>query len=431
MKQIKKIKNSLLSRQITTAKLGLMTAKDLIKNRDKNSLKETLRGALENNIDKVVDELDVMKGSLMKMGQMLSLFGGSFLPKEVQSFLKKLENKSSYLEWSEISKQIPSHWPDEISIETQPLASASLGQVHLTKIEGSVYCMKIQYKGVRRAIDNDIKTLKYLIKLLGFIPKEIDLNHLFNEIKEMLLKETDYIQEAHNTQEFFQLLSPYPEYIVPRVLDQYSNDIILTTEYLEGVTLHEIEELKLTQDQKDQLGVEFMKLFLLELFIFEKVQTDAHFGNFLIIPGEKPKWGLIDFGATKVPPKKFIKNYQSLILSLKNKDQEKFFETVFSMGYLSRKKDSNQDLFWEYAQIIGSPFQEEVFDWGNTDIADQVFEYIPKLLKSISIGNPPADTFFIDKKLGGVFFVLQQLKAKFNVRKVLEDVIQMQKELPQ
>lgn len=425
MKGLKKIKDSLLSRQIATAKISYKTARDFYKNKNRDSLKDTLKGAFQGNIDEIVQELDIMKGSLMKAGQMLSLFGGAFLPKELSLVLKKLENQSSYLEWNEIKKQLPEKWLSDLNIEHEPLASASLGQVHIVKIDDKVFCMKIQYRGVRKAINNDIRALKLLLRLFNFVPSEIDLKPMFNEIKEMLILETDYEIEAKNTIQFKALLSSEKYFHVPLVLEKYSNDKVLTTEFIRGESLHNIEQLNLSQSDRNLLGKEFMKLFLMEIFIFERVQTDAHFGNYLIITEPELKWGLIDFGATKIPPKEFLASYQNLILSLKNNNREEFLETVHQMGYLSQKKESDLALFWEYAKIIGTPFINDDYHWGETNIADKVFEYIPRLMKSISIGNPPADTIFLDKKLGGVFFILQKLEASFNLNVLIDEVLEM------
>jgi predicted unusual protein kinase regulating ubiquinone biosynthesis (AarF/ABC1/UbiB family) len=427
MKKLKKIKDSFVLRQLATAKLSIKTARDFYKYRKEGSLKETLKGTFQGNIDEIVSELDIMKGSLMKAGQMLSLFGGSFLPEELKQILKKLENQSSYLEWEEIKKQVPRAWLEELDIEHEPLASASLGQVHFVEVGGRVFCMKIQYRGVKNAINNDIRALKFLVNFFRFVPAEIDLKPMFLEIKNMLILETNYSEEARSTIQFKKLLQGEKAFYVPEVLEEYSNEKIITTEFIKGESLHNVEELNLTQEQRNSLGREFMKLFFLEIFVYGQVQTDAHFGNYLIIMEPEPKWGLIDFGATKVPPTKFLENYQKLIIALKDNDKDAFVSIIYEMGYLSKKKDSDLELFWEYAQVIGTAFINKEFDWGKTDLADKVFEYIPKLIKSISIGNPPSDTIFLDKKLGGVFFVLQKLKSKFNPNELLEEVLLLKK----
>ncbi len=394
----------------------------MYKNRDMG-IKDQLKNSIEKYATDIADELNVMKGSFMKAGQMLSLLGGSFLPEEAHKILKSLENKSSFLEWEQIKKQIPKEWLEQLSIETEPLAAASLGQVHLFKDQGQDFAMKIQYRGVRKAIKNDVKALKLFMNALNLLPKEIDLNAVYKEIEEMLTEETDYLHEVRNTEKFEKQLIPFPIFKVPKINHQYSNEDIITTEYLEGHSLHDLDSLGLSQEQRNDLGREFMRLLFLELFVFEEIQTDAHFGNYLLITEPELKWGLLDFGATKVPSKEFIAHYQQLIILLSKKDRDGFIEKLKDMGYISRDKPSDLDLFWEYANIIGAPFYEEVYDWGKTDLSIQIYEFIPKIIKSISVGNPPSDSVFIDRKIAGVYFILQKLKANFDVNKLLNEVI--------
>lgn len=423
MKKINKIKNGFLSRQIGVAKLAYKTGKNLVKSKE-SDLKEKLQDSFESHVEDIVSELDVMKGSLMKAGQMLSTLGGAFLPPQAQAILKKLENNTSYLQWDQIKKEIPENWQKELNISHDAIAAASLGQVHLGEFEGSKYAVKIQYKGVRKAIKNDLRALKLLLRAMNVIPKEIDLKAIYKEIEEMLLKETDYEIEKENTEYFQNQLKDNLNFKVPSVLSDYSNHKIIVTEFIHGHNLHDIADLKLTQDDKNRLGIEFIKLLFQEIFIFEKMQTDAHFGNYLITTNEKnePIWGLIDFGATKSPSKEFINNYKRLLVHLRNKDQEGFIETLKYMGYISQEKESNIDLFWEYALTVGAPFYTEEFDWGNAQIADKILDYIPKIAKSIAIGNPPSDSLFLDKKIAGVYFILQKLEAKFNVSEVFDEV---------
>lgn len=422
MKELKKIKSSFFSRQIGIAKIAIKTGSALYKNRDQD-LKSQLKNSIEQYAVDIVDELGVMKGSFMKAGQMLSLLGGSFLPEEAHKILKTLENKTSFLSWDQIKNQIPKEWLDKLQITQTPLAAASLGQVHMMTFQSQEYAMKIQYRGVGKAIKNDIRALKILLKTLNLIPKEIDLNEIYKEIEMMLTKEIDYKEEVRSTEKFRDYLKDFTYFKVPSINHEFSNDKIVTSEFIQGHSLNDLEALNLTQDQRNLLGREFMRLLFLELFIFEEIQTDAHFGNYILITDPYPRWGLIDFGATKAPPADFIEAYRNLIISLSNKDRDSFIQSLMSMGYLSQNKESNLDLFWDYANVVGAPFYEEFYDWGNSDISNQMYHYIPKIVKSVSIGNPPAHSFFIDKKIAGVYFILQKLKASFNVKELLNEVI--------
>lgn len=422
MKKISKIKDRFISRQFSVAKMAIKMGKDVWANRNED-LKNKLTEGIAPHVELIANELGVMKGSLMKAGQLLSTYGGAFLPKEAQNILKQLENQSFYLDWSQVKDQIPLGIQDRLEIEHTPLAAASLGQVHLAREKGSEQssdlAMKIQYKGVRKAIKNDIKALKLLVKLMNIVPKEIDLKEVYLEIEEMLYHETDYLEEAKSLQTFYDLLSDYPQFVVPKIYPDFCNDKVLTMDFLKGESLRDLDSMSLSQEQRDELGIEFMRLMFLEIFVFEKVQTDVHMGNYILLPNQK--WGLIDFGASKSPPKSFLKKYQKLLIACANLDRKLFFDTLYDMHYLSKNKKTNEDFFWEYATVISAPFQGGIYDWGKSTVADQVMDMIPKLMKEVAVGNPPRHSLFIDRKIGGVFFILQKLGARFDVKKLFSE----------
>ncbi|MBK24755.1 MAG: hypothetical protein CME70_12225 [Halobacteriovorax sp.] len=425
MKSIKKLKTGFFSRQLSMAKIALKTGSSYLMSGDED-LKTKLRSGLEKHLDLVVEELGVMKGSLMKAGQMLSLYAGAFLPPEAQKILKSLENQSSFLDWSVLEKRVPKKWLEELEIEEIPLAAASLGQVHMARKKGAKesFVMKIQYEGVKKAIDNDVKALKMLLNMMDLLPKEIEFKEIFEEIKEMLYLETDYKAEAASTNKFLELIKDYPEYTAPKIIEEYSNDSILSSTFLDGYSPRDSKVKALPQEVRNKLGESFLRLFFLELYTWGVMQTDPHFGNYLIVDIDSdPKWGLIDFGATKTIPEEFRKNYQELIKTCALLDKESYFKTVEKMGYLSKEKQSNTDLLWEYANLIGEPFNNGVYDWGRSSTPDEVFKFAPRLLKEIAIGKPPKDGVFIDRKVGGVFFVLKEIGAKFDAMKVLKEFI--------
>ena len=160
---------------------------------------------LFSQVEILSEELGQLKGSLMKVGQMISVYGEHFLPPEANAILKSLQNQSPPLEWKAIEKVIRKQLsPDALSqfeIDPEPMASASLGQVHRVrrKSDGRWFAMKVQYPGVDRAIDSDIKALRSILSISKIIPKGPNYDDLFKEIQFMLHQEVDYSKELAST----------------------------------------------------------------------------------------------------------------------------------------------------------------------------------------------------------------------------------------
>ena len=164
MKKLSKIKNGFLSRNSGLLKLAVKSGVSILRNSD--APEKVLKSLIGKDVEKFVSDLSHYKGSITKAGQLLSLYGEYYLPSELNTYLRKLQASTHYLEWDVIKEQIPVQYLADLDIAKTPLAAASIGQVHKVKLkeQSQEYVMKIQYKGIDKAIDTDIFFLKLLLK---------------------------------------------------------------------------------------------------------------------------------------------------------------------------------------------------------------------------------------------------------------------------
>jgi predicted unusual protein kinase regulating ubiquinone biosynthesis (AarF/ABC1/UbiB family) len=281
-------------------------------------------------------ELGELKGSVMKAGQMLSVYGEHFLPKEVNLILKQLQFESPPLEWVEmqkiINRNLGKEKAAELEIETESIACASLGQVHRAKIKssGKDIVLKIQYPNLDKAIDSDIRALKNILSLSQLLPKLPALDSVFAEIKAMLKQELDYEQERKELEFFRTALANDDRFVLPEPIPTYSTKKILAMTYLPGTRVDSAEVKNLSQSRRNTLGEAALSLYLDELFIHQAVQTDPHFGNYRIQINSNggDKIVLYDFGAVRRLEKDFIEKYRELLASVFHHDKERFFLTI-------------------------------------------------------------------------------------------------------
>lgn len=414
------------------AKLAYKTGSDYLFSK-KSELNERVSETLTKRAQEITSELSLMKGSLMKAGQMLSMYGEAFLPAEANELLKNLQSNSTYLDWNQLVKVVPKDFLAKLEIQAEPLAAASIGQVHLAKVKEQqvehlnipTMALKIQYPKVKKAIDSDLKALKLMLKSLKLLPRDIDTEPVFEEIRSMLYQETDYLKEIEFYQTYKQLLEEDERFILPKVFQEYSNDSILATEFLDGHRADSEFVQNLPQADRDRLGNEFLDLYFKELFEWGVVQTDAHIGNYLIIEhAGRTKWGLIDFGACKVVAEPFLSNYRKLVKLCYQGKSEDYKQLLIEMGYIPR--DIAPALYaqlWEYAQMIMVPLKVASYDYGGSELPDELMCRMTKIFGQLRVEKIPSEGFFLDRKLGGVFIALKTLRSTVHCQEILENYL--------
>lgn len=437
-KRIRAIKSSPLSRGMALAKVslsaGARAASYAIGNIFSGEEREDrLKKLLAAQASLLADEFGQLKGSLMKVGQLLSTYGEHFLPPEANEFLKSLQNRSPPLEWNEIHRVLIRQLGEEklaqLKIDPEPIASASLGQVHRAQMVsgGPPLAMKIQYPGVDRAIDMDLKALRTVLSIANLLPGNSSrYDEIFREIREMLHREVDYGKELENTQFFREFLKDDVRYRVPEVISEFSTSRVLTTTLQEGFPVDGAEVAGLSQERRNQLGIAALELFFRELFELGIVQTDPHFGNYRvrIDSDSSTQLVLLDFGAIRKFSKTFLKAYQAMVRGAFSKDGDQVRKAALELGFLKPgDPEELQKEFVELCDLIMEPFFNDLYDWGASDLPSRLAKKGTRVILNFRLRLPPREIVFLDRKMGGIFIFLAVLKAKINGREVLAKFI--------
>lgn len=435
-KKISKLKTGLISRSLSLAKLGVSAGINYAATKITNKSTDDY---INTQALYIAKELGQLKGSLMKAGQMLSVYGEHFLPPEANLILKTLQSDSVLVDWPVMQSQLNSEWSaeqlEQFEIQTTPIGSASMGQVYLGlyKKNQKKYAIKIQYPEVSKAIDSDLAALKKILKMSKIIPSSIDTTDIFIEIKQMLYQELNYLHEAQNTKKYSELIKNDPRYKVPEVLNEFCTKKIIVTEYMEGLKADHSLIQSLSQQRRDQLGKNFLELYFKELFDWKFVQTDPHLGNYKI---EIDSYGndkiiLLDFGATKEFDSIFIQNYTKMIKGAVLNNDELFLSGAKGLGFINDVDTA------EYIQVFKSfcyetiePFlssndprninknNSDTFNWKNNDLPKRVLKNAFQF-KNYTLRTPPHDLVFLDRKTAGVFMFLSTLHSQFNARQII------------
>jgi len=249
---------------------------------------------------RVRDELGVLKGAVMKLGQLLSM-QSKVLPEEALRELSDLQMRAPGMHATLARAQFKAalgKYPEDVfrEFDSEPFAAASLGQVHraITR-SGERVAVKIQYPAIRSAIENDFTLLRSATlpgRLSGHLP-----TGLVDEFQKGFLEETDYVQEADNLDFFRKGLSGLTYLTIPRVYREFSTDRVLTMSHIEGEILGDFLKRKPSAAVRDLIGTRLAEMFDTQLHWLKKVHADHHPGNYLFRPDGRI--GLVDFGCVK------------------------------------------------------------------------------------------------------------------------------------
>lgn len=394
----------------------------------------------------LAEQLGELKGSVMKAGQMLSLYGQYFLPEEAVEVLAGLQDDTAPVAWDFVRPMLEAELAPErlaeLDIDTRPIAAASLGQAHRArrKADGADLVVKIQYPGVADAIDSDVRTIARLLWMSKMVPKDLSLEPVVAEVKEMLGREVDYAHEADCTRSFARRLADDARYAVPTVYDDYSSAHVLTTSFEPGVSIRHADVQGLPQAARDALGQSFMALFLRELFDWRMVQTDPHFGNYRTrdLDAACPTLVLLDFGATRSFSPAFVAGYREIVAGAVLGDRDRVLSGAESIGLLNLSwPAATLDAFFELALLIVEPFSvgserkppdHLVDEAGNylfdrTDLPQRVTRQMSRAALSRYFRIPPREIVFLHRRMAGVFIAQTTLRARWNPRDLVLEAL--------
>lgn len=450
-KDLKKIPSHVLSRGMSLLNLTVSTGAryaglkftDLfssVEDREKRLQDFFLEQATE-----LVQELGRLKGSIMKAGQMLSVYGEHFFPPQINQILKSLQSDTPPVVWEEMEQTIRSQLGDEkyakLEIDKEPIAAASMGQVYKARIRetGEVLALKVQYPGMDKAINSDLSSLKTILSVSHLAPKGSDFDEIFREIRMMLHYEVDYVRELEQLQWFQEKLKDDHRFIVPKVYTEFSTKRLLAMSYEEGLPLDHVKIEEISQERRNRISASFMELMFREIFEWRQVQTDPHFGNYKIRLADETDTQdrilLLDFGAVRSFPKRYIEPFAQLIHSALEKDIEDNFHAGLNLGFL-REDDSEKvrDLFaricftaiepfevrFASPQVDGSEEGSDPYKWGETKLLDKLTELAKDALFTFRLRPPPREAIFLDRKMVGTYTILTKLKLRMGPRTLLQ-----------
>jgi len=377
------------------------------------------------NARRVADQLATMRGAAMKVGQILSMDTGDFLPRELADILARLRSDAKYMPPQQLRKAMTDAYGEGwealfYGFENKPLAAASIGQVHKTlSPDGREIVLKVQYPGVATSIDSDVDNIATLLRMSGLLPAELDIKPLLDDAKVQLKDEADYHKEADFLQAFADLLREDERFLVPEVLPELTRPTVLAMTYVSGKPIETIVELP--QDERDRVMTALVDLMFMELFELRMVQTDPNFANYQY-RSSGGEIVLLDFGATRRFKAAFVNNYRKLVKAAMAGDHDKLIAAAERIGYAMGDANSEyRDLVLELFLLALEPLCEDrEYDFAHSDMSARMSQLAEEVTEYRDFWQaPPTDAVYFHRKLGGMFLLASRLKARVNVHQLI------------
>ncbi len=428
MKTLDSIPTGKIERAGKLVKTGVKIGGNYVKYYGKKLINsETAKEELDqDNAEDIYDGLKSLKGSALKVAQMLSMEKNLLPSAYVEKFSLSqfsVPPLSAPLVRKTFKKYL-NKYPEDIfdTFEKDSINAASIGQVHKAKKDGKELAVKIQYPGVAESISSDLAIVKP-IAIRMFNLKGKDSEKYFKEVEKKLVEETNYILELKQSEEITQACADIPNMEFPNYYQGLSSERILTMDWMKGKHLSEFTNTDFDQNLGDKLGQALWNFYMFQIHSLRKVHADPHPGNFLVSANETLI--AIDFGCIKEIPDEFYVPYFELAKEDNINNDEVFMEKLYELEILT-STDSEKELeffkalFKEMLTLFTSPFHQEDFDFGADTFWNKIADLSERYSKDEHIrkmnGNRGSKHFlYMNRTFFGLYNLLHDLKAKVKV----------------
>lgn len=377
----------------------------------------------EENASDIYDSLKELKGSALKVAQMLSM-DKNIMPQQYVEKFSLSQFSVPPLSGALVKKTFRKYFgknPEDIFDEfsAESVNAASIGQVHKAKKDDKTLAVKIQYPGVRESISSDLKLVKPIAMKMFNIRKEGSETY-FQEVEDKLYEETNYHLELQRSQQIADHCSHLTNVVFPNYYPDFSCEKIITMDWMEGEHLSEFTAHKNTQEDLNKIGQTLWDFYMYQLHVLRRVHADPHPGNFLV--SKERKLLVIDFGCIKEIPMDFYLPYFELAKEENLKNPEIFNQKLYELEIL-RHEDSKAEkeffshLFHELLELFTRPFNNHKFDFSDESFFRQMAELGQRYakvsdIKEMNTNRGSKHFIYMNRTFFGLYNMMHDLKAK-------------------
>ena len=399
--------------------------------------KKRLHADAKKAAEAMLKTLGEMKGLPLKLGQMASYIDGIVPPgyeDKFQHALKKLQDKAPPLSPEAAETMVKSELgapPEEVfgSWEREPFAAASIGQVHRAVTKGGdQVAVKVQYPGIDKAIENDLKSISLLEQMMSPVSRKVNAKPTLDEIRKVFTDELDYSREAEMADLFRRINAEDPEVHIPRVHHMLTTRRVLTTDFVPGMGYQEFCATG-SQEARDRAGQIIWRFTFRSMLRYGVLYADPHPGNYRF--QEDGRVTFLDFGCVKQLPPELVAGMKRYMIAAMDSDWHEFDRAcVEVLGY--DPEDESWDLYRSYTMQLLMPLVTKGVWHCSQEGARETVQYLTRGIRQLvkkegevlpqipHVPKMPQEFTFVNRLQWGLSSVLAGLRTRAPFREMSE-----------
>lgn len=334
--------------------------------RDAAWIEHALRATHLRNARRIEHTIVELQGLFIKVGQLISIMT-NFLPEEFRRELEGLQDAVPPRPFADIEARLLEEYgrpPCDVfaKFEELPIASASIGQVHLARLtDGTKVAVKVQYPDIEEVVRRDLATLRRIFRIIGWFVPYQGLDELYREVRAIVMEELDYRAEAENAAAIAANFTGRTDVAFPRVIAPLSTARVLVTHFESGCKITDRAGVKALELDRGQLARQVVEIYCQQIFTDGIYHADPHPGNLIVRPapnGGPPTIVFLDFGAVAEIPGHVRAGIVELIQGALVRDTRRIVAAMKQMGFVAR--GANEAMFEQVIEYFHTRFQENI-----------------------------------------------------------------------
>jgi predicted unusual protein kinase regulating ubiquinone biosynthesis (AarF/ABC1/UbiB family) len=370
------------------------------------------------------------QGLLIKLGQIIGS-RPDLIPDEYIEVLSRLQDDVPSRPFGVIKRRVERNLKRPLEdvfseFEETPIASASLAQVHRARLhDGRLVAVKVQYPGIQKIVENDLRNVKLLLRVLAQFERNLDFGPIIEEMQDNVPLELDFINEGHNAEQIAKNFADRDDIVVPKIYWEYTTRRVLTMEFMEGVKVTDIAALNRLDIDPPDVAQLVTDVYCEQLYLHGMFHADPHPGNLLIRRGKNgnPILVMLDFGLCRQYDDKFRIAYARMVNAMLRADLPEMIQAYKALG-IKVKNPNDPSVYIELSRAFMETSKPGT-GYADADLVAEANARMAKVIRANPIVDIPRELLLVMRVVGLLSGLGKHLDSRVNVVNTLLPYTQM------